>query len=224
MAGFCAPSLAQEVIHTKEAFFEKRLPRAEVSGSLVLGAMLTPDERRRAEPELRALVPPPSAGTSVCVRVTSRDGDYIAVNSYALPEAAAGEDRRFEHPTKLGRLLERNNAVARMSLGDCNAGLETPIVPVLWNPDPGEGWGGDVLFYVNTGGADTIVAVEKPGGGEFVAACDRVEEVSGLEYTASCVVPAAHLAGSAPVPVYLDVTRNRKPESYMFEVLFLGSG
>lgn len=217
-----SPSFAQELIKASRPFVEAEFPRARVSGGLVVGAMFTRDTNRSAKPRLFAVLPQTySIAGEACVSVTARDGTYEAANTYRIPAGSDGQRVEFEFPTAYGQLLARKEAVARLNIGGCEV-EETPVVPVSWNPQDGAADGDQVLFFVNTGGAETLVAIPDDAGNDRVSRCEPVNDTRGLKYTAICSVAVDNLGLGQLRAVYLDVTRNRVVETYSFEVFHAG--
>jgi len=217
---FAAPTLAQESLSPNSPFDEQRHERAKVSGGVVVGAMFAPDTLPRAHPVLTAALPAIGDPVeTVCVRVTSRDGTYEAVNTYAVQEAARNRPLNFIYPTRYPDVLGTAPTVARMNLGGCQN--DGPLIPVVWS-DAGTPGEADLMIYVNTAGADTIVAYEAPGG-EVVARCTQIMETGGIKYSAACPVDAKGLPRNLPVTIYFDVTRNRVVETYEVTVILAGS-
>lgn len=214
-----APTLAEDVLKVKGDFLENRYERAQVSGGLVIGAMLSKDASERIKPLFEVTLPQDDAAhDTVCLRVTSRDGTYESANTYALPETRTGDPVTIEYPTNYFDFLRDAAAVARINLGSCDE--DGKIIPLLWN-DTDKGADQMLNLYVNTAGADTLVAYGTASG-EVVARCTQIEEVGGLKYTAACPVQTQLLPRNAPVTVYFDVTRNRVVESYEVQVLLGG--
>ncbi|MCF3972591.1 hypothetical protein [Paracoccus salsus] len=219
VALFAGPSLAQEPLSPNIPFDEQRHERAKVSGGLVVGAMFTADDVPRASPLLTATLPAgDDAVDTVCVRVTSRDGTYESVNTYSIGDAARRETLTFDYPTRYPDVLGSAPTVARMNLGGCDR--EGPVIPVVWS-DAGQPGQPGLVIYVNTAGADTIVAYDTADG-EVVARCAQVEETGGIKYSAACPVDPAGLPREQPVTIHLDVTRNRVVETYEVEVVLAG--
>lgn len=220
MAAFwTSPIVAQERVEPNTPFEEHRYERAKVSGGLVVGAMFTADTLDRSRPLLSTALPATDpAIDTVCLRVTSRDGTYESVNTYPVGDRKRRETLTFDYPTRYPAVLGEVPTVARMNAGDCDG--SGPIIPVIWSDadTPSEG---QLLFYVNTAGADTFV-VYGPRGNEAVVRCTQVEETGGIKYTALCPVETASLPRDRPVTVFFDVTRNRVVETYEVEVSIAG--
>lgn len=206
--------LAQEPI-SPSTFHEERLERAKVSGSLVVGAMYSLDRLALAEPLLEiALSAAGTTATTACLRVTSRDGTYEAVGAYPLPAAPAGA-LTLNFPTDYIDLLRQIPAAARINLGTCDQ--DEPVVPVNW-PEAPAAEPQKLMLFVNTAGADTVIAYETPTG-EVVTRCQQINETNGIKYTAICPVDVDRLPHDGPATLYFDVTRNRVVETYEVQVL-----
>ena len=219
IAFVAGPVLAQEALAPNTPFDEHRYERAKVSGGLVVGVMFSPDNLQRNQPRLQAALPTIGERVdTVCVRVTSRDGTYEAANTYSLPDAVGRQELTFSYPTRYPEVLREIPTVARMNLGDCDQ--DGPVIPVLWG-DADARVSGDVTIYINTAGADTLLAYETASG-EVVTHCTQIEETGGIKYTATCPVNIAGIPGNTLTTLYFDVTRNRTSETYEVEVMFAG--
>lgn len=200
-------------------FLENRYERAQVSGGLVVGAMLSKDASERIQPLLEVTLPRADRmAETVCLRVTSRDGTYESANTYLVPQNLPDTPVTFEYPTDFLDFLRDAAAVARINVGSCEA--DGPVIPLFWNDQDSDARE-TLNLYVNTAGADTLVAYDGPSG-EVVARCAQIEEVGGLKYTAACPVNAELLPRNDPVTIYFDVTRNRVVETYEVEVILGG--
>lgn len=208
------PILAQEPL-TPNTFEEHLYERAKVSGGLVVGAMFSPDRLERGRPVLEAVLPAAGQGADMaCLRVTSRDGTYESASTFSLAGTVRTGAVTFAHPTKHSDVLRQTPTVARMNLGGCDH--DEPVIPVIW-ADASARTASALTFYVNTAGADTVVAYETASG-EVVARCAQIEESAGIKYTAACPVDADRLPRDRLVTLYFDVTRNRVVETYEVEV------
>lgn len=213
LAAACLPGaiLAQEPL-TPKTFEEHRYERAKVSGALVVGAMYGLDVIAAGTPMIEAVLPADRPADTACLRLTSRDGTYESISTYALPSGSGERRQIFGHPTRYADLLGSIPTVARMNFGECDRG--EPILPVNWS---GADATQEVTFYINTAGADTVLALETDAG-EVVVRCDQIDAANGIKYTASCPLDASLLPASGPVTLYFDVTRNRSVETYEVEV------
>ncbi|QHQ33867.1 hypothetical protein [Algicella marina] len=201
-------------------FHEEVYPRAKVSTSLVLGVMFGSDDDLSEAPRIRATLPDDWAkpGEMTCIRVTSKDGTYESAAAFRLREEPEAPLASFPHPTDEGPLIAEKALAVRATRGDC-AQEDAAFTPVYWNSVADDA---DTLnIYLNTGGAETVLALGVDADA-FAVFCEDVKEENGLKYTALCRVPIDKLPEDDTFTVYLDVTRNRNIEYYEFELSVAG--
>ena len=214
-------AFAQELgIAPQPSFTEHVFPRSKISGGLIVGALLAPVMAYQKTPLLEVVIPKgDDMKQSLCVQVTTLDGTYEAENNYPVSLDKQGSTQPLQYPTKHIDILNGRKAVARVNPGRCGDN-DAPLIPVLWNPDLAAA-DGTVIFFVNTGGAETVATVSS-GNEDHSTLCETVDEKSGLKYSAICKVASSLFEPDQITSVYLDVTRNSEVESFEFKVLLGG--
>ncbi|MBV7408567.1 hypothetical protein [Maritimibacter sp. DP1N21-5] len=214
-------SLAQEITrdNSHEAFVEVKSENSQVSGDVILGAMLIGDD---VFPQVPNVVTPPGAWLArnepakACVRIVAKDGRYIAENAYTIPAGFAGERADFTYDGELPDFLQNRKSVIRVTSGECTAQNPT-LVPASW-ADAGATTATTLNLFVNAAGNFTAVAVGD--GTRFFEPCRDVTEATGLKYTTICEIPVEVLAEAAdPIELTFLISRNNTEERFAATVM-----
>lgn len=139
-------------------------------------------------------------GTPVCVKVTTRDGRYWALNPFATKDVAA-ESPAIEFRTHLGSRLSAYDisdfAVRAIAADRCDEDAPGPVVPARLGPDDGT-----LVLFVNAGNPLSVgAAFGKPPSLEDVARCDRPVRGAMVSYNFICSLPIGAHRGEADVTV-----------------------
>ena len=104
---------------------------------------------------------------------------------------------------------------ALVKQGRCGNRSDTAI-PVLWKAEPGER-PTNINVYLNAAGNPVSVALGR--GDTFYQACDDVTELTGLKYTARCVIPLDAVPAGERARLTFFVARSNTEEVFSLEVL-----
>jgi hypothetical protein len=211
-------SVAQDVVLAKPPLREELLPRSKVSTEIVMGVMLTGTGGDGKLPALAMTlpdrwVPKGDSETSICARVTSKNGRYTATNTYRIRPAAKAGRQPLDFNSKKLDFLRENEAAVRITLGDCQS-RPKQFAPALWTGDVS---GGSLHVFLNAGGQQAAVAADGPG--DFSAYCADESEDTGLKYTARCDIPLEKLNPHGPTTLFFTVNRNRTAEHFQIDVV-----
>lgn len=124
-----------------EPFQENLRSEAPVSGGDILGVVVSGD---RSNAEKLFLYRSTSGSDLVCVEITTRDGRYIASNTYRLPKSSTGVfvpipvESQYPIGTKhpeYYRLAALDNFAVLAQVGACT-NARGNVVPVAWGKSP----------------------------------------------------------------------------------------
>ncbi len=185
---------------------ETFLSAAEISGSIVVGIQLRgPTAQER--PHLSAIVPAAWQGRTMCVRLTSNDGRYVAEQAYEIGASWQGGlvalTYDTTYPTQL-RDYSASQMAVRIALGTCAAPEGTFAVAGWDIGEAGAIEGG--LLMINSFRADEVYLIDRATGRDI--GCQAIGDGPRTSFDTYCPLPLDLLRGAGQLR--LEVNRVRR--------------
>jgi len=176
----------RKIVLSENQFKESFLDNVTVSGGIRAGFMYKSSLERVDAHQLyihlrRDLDDPRD---TLCVNMVSRDGRYTASWQYAIGSQPAGAIN-IDLPSKYQEQMasyppDALVALAAIAKQGC-AAPDLQYIPASW----GEAAQTDVILYVNSGNADTVIGI--PGRTERIP-CAKITAGSTVAYDTQCVI------------------------------------
>ncbi|HKL25336.1 MAG TPA: hypothetical protein VJ910_03835 [Desulfuromonadales bacterium] len=180
-------------------FQESFQDEAPVSGRVVAGVLLTGS----AADQALSLAPPrTAAGSSICIQVLSRDGRYWAENTFELPGTMGTGPVRLEYPSQHRSFLQQlgfGELAILGTAGECGASTGTNLYLAGTMPEPGKA---SASVFVNSGRADTYIAIKNLPDSRRPTRCRTIEEGRRTGFDTICPI---NLEVNGPLPENLEV-------------------
>jgi len=169
-------------------FTESLRSEAPVSGGDVLGLSVVADVEASTSADKIFVRRPATKNGRVCLEIASRDGRYVASNTYEMPEASPGAfvlaPIGTQHPEIFRGASPRNLAIlARM--GTCPS-PDGDIVLVAWGRAPE--LGSPIRVTVAVQGARSKANLVVGQGATSILPCERIREERGTAFDALCTL------------------------------------
>jgi hypothetical protein len=196
------PIFAQvPIAELKDEINETYLDEAPVSGRVVAGVLLT--GAVAGDALLRLALPVSAAGSSICVKVMSRDGRYWAENTFALPNDFGTAPVPLEYPTVYETYLKNLHFGELAILGSPGTCGETENDELYLSAVHASGNAKQkVIVLINSGRSDTYIAVKNIPAFKRPARCKMIEEGRRTGFDTECQID---LTGVDPALQSLDV-------------------
>jgi hypothetical protein len=167
--------------------------RAKVSGRVLVGLRIGPSPGRFDAGRVRVALPPASEALPLCVRITSSDGRYWALNPY-LARPPLPPTPRLDIRTKYQDQLadyDGDDIIIRVAdSGQCHEDAEGLIRPFLYAHDGRAPDGATRLHaYVNTGSARATLELLGPAGQSLgTTKCTKPSNRAAVSFTRLCAL------------------------------------
>jgi hypothetical protein len=204
------PLQGAEIIDAKleGKLLEHHAPEVKVSGNVIVGVMAASAYQALAD-DLLAIHSPDTGSTTLCLKVTSRDGSYTSRNDYTSDTAPA--ILRLPYESSIRQAMEQytgrpGEIAITATRGDCQQSAPSDYyLPAVLDRGRGELGGGPVSIYINGFDAtDVYYRIVDTGDGE-VRDCEYIEEGRHTAYNFSCQIPPA--VADTTVPVSIEIMR-----------------
>lgn len=165
--------------------------RAKVSGRVLVGLRIGPSPGRFDAGSVRVALPPASATLPLCVRMTSSDGRYWALNPYLAQPPFPPTPRldiRSRFQDQLADYGAEDIIVRVADSGECHEDAEGTIRPVLYGNAAAAADGSVRLSaYVNTGSARASLELLDAAGQSLGATkCAKPRNRAAVSFTRLC--------------------------------------
>lgn len=165
--------------------------RTKVSGRVLVGLRIGPSPGRFDAGRLRVALPPVSEALPLCVRMTSSDGRYWALNPYlARPPFPPTPrlDIRSKYQDQLAEYGGDDIIIRVADSGECHEDAEGVIRPILYSGYGAATDGAARLHaYVNTGSARaTLELLDAAGQSLGTTTCAKPGNRAAVSFTRLC--------------------------------------
>lgn len=185
---------------------ETFLSAAQISGSVIVGIQLQ-GAVAKERPHLSGVLPAAWQGRSMCVRLTSSDGRYVAEQGYDIGAGWAGGLAALPYGTAYLAQLQHYSAsdmAVRITLGNCSS-PEATFAVAGW--DIGEAGGVEgAMLMVNSFRADEVYLIDRASGLDLP--CHAVAGGPRTSFDTYCPLPLHLLRGSGQLRI--EVNRIRR--------------
>jgi hypothetical protein len=183
--------------------------RTKVSGRVLVGLRIGPGPGRFDAERVRVVLPPTGKALPLCVRITSSDGRYWALNPYlARPPfpPAPRLDIRSKYEDELAGYGAEDIIIRVADSSECHEDAEGMIRPVLYDIDQlAADRPMQLHAYVNTGSAGASVELLDAAGQSLgMTKCARPENRAAVSFTRLCELELP--SGLSPGPYQLLIT------------------
>lgn len=157
----------------------------QVSGRLLVGLHLGRAAGAYESDKLRVALSRSPSAPQFCVRVTTLDARYWALNKY-VAERGPGLGR-LESPSRFSKELAQYHAsqvaVRIIAAPDCHEDVDGPLVPAVL---PGAAVQDRLVALVNAGGSQISAELVVPGQSAVTGTCGPVDTGPQVAFTAIC--------------------------------------
>jgi len=132
-----------------------------VSGGDILGVVIGEGAAATGAESIFVRTPAKWAGGHVCVEVASRDGIYVAANTFDVPAAPAGSFVKLAFSSQHADLYSAatpDTFAARAAIGDCGD-TDNRLLPLAWSSAAGAAAGSRLVMSVQSGQTKASVVV-----------------------------------------------------------------
>jgi|GEM_PF-811819 hypothetical protein len=185
---------------------EHHAPEVAVSGNVIVGVMAASASRALAQ-DLLAIRAPDSGSTTICLKVTSRDGTYTSRNEYSSDSAPAV--LRLPYRSRLEEVLEQytgkpGHIAITASRGNCVQSAPADYyLPSVVDAKTGELDSAPLSIFIN--GFDATDVYYRIAGANEISDCHYIEEGRHTAYNFSCEI--AEVPGGTSLPLTVEIMR-----------------
>lgn len=160
-----------------------------VSGRILVGVALGAPTSRIAIPELHVFIPKTKHGDRFCLDLSTRDGTYLARNSFRFSREVAGAFVSVNYPTKFPKLLSGRRiadlAVRAEIKLDCSSPDDGVIVPASFST---RGWSKENPLTILVNAQDRVVVAQliKKKAMLSETACTKIVGGANVTFTDLC--------------------------------------
>ena len=165
--------------------------RTKVSGRVLVGLRIGPSPGRFDARRVRVALPPANDALPLCVRMTSSDGRYWALNPYlARPpfQPMPRLDIRSRYQDELAAYSGEDIIIRIAESGECHEDVEGTIRPVSYaDEDEAAAASTQLHVYVNTGSARaSLELLDEDGQSLALTKCARPTNRAAVSFTRLC--------------------------------------